>query len=51
MEENKPGVFARAKSPYVEIEASRSDTYQVFVNKAASKCKLGYRKGKICSLF
>ena len=51
MEENKPGVFVRAQSPYVEIEDSRCDTYQAFVNKAPIKCKLGYKKRKVCSLF
>lgn len=52
MKESRPGVFARAKQPFVEIEANKSDSYTVFARKAAIKCRLGSEeKGKVLSLF
>lgn len=36
MKETKPGIVSRGKSPYVEIEAKRSDTYMKFASNAAS---------------
>lgn len=39
MYESKNGVFSREKSPYVEVEAFRSDSYVSFARKAAKKIK------------
>ena len=36
MKETRAGVFSRGKSPYVEIEAKRSDTCREFACNAAS---------------
>ena len=51
MHESKYGVYSRGKSSYVEVEAFRNDTYEVFVSKAARKCKLRHEKHKLLSLF
>ena len=51
MKETRAGVFSRGKSPYVEIEAKRSDTYREFACNAASKCRLKARRGMVLSLF
>lgn len=51
MEEKRPGVFSRVKSPFVEMGAYRRDSYSVIANRAAKKCHLNYCKGKILSLF
>jgi hypothetical protein len=40
MIESKSGVFSRAHSPYVEIEACKSDSYSTFIRRAALKCRL-----------
>lgn len=51
MKEGRPGVYGRAKSPLVEVEAYRTDSYKAFVDKAARKCHLVPRKNKVISLF
>ncbi len=47
----KSGVFTRAKSPFVEMEAYRSDSYSTFVKRAVSKCHIRGKKNHILSLF
>ena len=51
MKESRPGVFVRAKQPFVEMEANKSDNYTTFAKKAAIKCRLSEEKGKLLSLF
>ena len=51
MKESRPGVFARVKQPFVEMEALKSDKYTTFAQKAAIKCRLSEEKGKVLSLF
>lgn len=42
------GIFSRCKNPYIEMEASRSDSYVRF---AARKCKVAYKENKELCLF
>ena len=51
MRESRSGVFTRAKAPFVEMEAYRSDSYSTFVKRAAHKCHLTGKKNKFLSLF
>ena len=51
MRETRPGMFVRARSPFVEMEAKKSDSYTIFAKRAAKKCRLGEAEGKILSLF
>ena len=34
------GVYSRSRSPYIELEAKRSDSYLAFARKAAKICRL-----------
>ena len=45
------GIFARSRSPYIEMEARRSDSYQAFALKAAKKCRLATERDKELCLF
>ena len=45
------GVFSRSRSPYIEMEARRSDSYKVFAEKAARKCRLASEPGLELCLF
>ena len=51
MTESRGGLFGRGKSPLLEIRAKKSDSYEVFVTKAARKCQLSYQQGKALHLF
>ena len=45
------GIFSRSRSPYIEMEARRSDSYQAFASKAAKKCRLATEPDKELCLF
>ena len=51
MKETRPEMFVRARSPFVEMEAKKSDSYTIFTKRAAKRCHLGEAEGKILSLF
>lgn len=45
MKETKPGIVSRGKSPYVEIEAKRSDTYMKLLPMQQASVGLNLIKG------
>lgn len=51
MTESRMGLHARGKSPLLEIKVKKSDSYEVFVSKAARKCQLSIQEGKSLQLF
>ena len=51
MKEGRRGVFGRAKCPFVEMEARKSDSYSMFARRAALKCRMSEQAGKVLSLF
>lgn len=51
MKESRPGVFVRSKSPYVEIDACKSNKYVTFAKRASIKCRLNRQEGKELALF
>ena len=45
MKETRPEVFARVKSPFMEVKAGEADGYDVFARKAARSCNLEMQHG------
>ena len=43
--------MVRGKTPFVEIQAKKTDDYCTFVRKAAKKCRLVEQEGQVLSLF
>ena len=41
------GIYSRSRSPYIEMEAKRSDSYLVFARKAAKTCRLADEPGLV----
>ena len=44
---NETGERYRSRSPYIEMEAKRSDSYLVFARKAAKTCRLADEPGLV----
>lgn len=51
MTESKPGVVKKCHVSPVEMEATKSDSYQTVLSRAVKKCKLSRPTGTIASLF
>ena len=51
MKETRPGLFARVKSPFMEVKAGKADGYEIFARKAARSCNLKRQHGKKICLF
>lgn len=51
MREWKLGVVKKCHVSPVQMEATKSDSYQTLLSRAGKKCKLSRPRGKIASLF
>ncbi|XP_065887583.1 uncharacterized protein [Dysidea avara] len=51
MQEGRPGVFSRKKSPYVEVQTKKTEGYDAFALKAARSCRVSVQRGQKLALF